>query len=108
MDDCLGKIMQDDDVTIITVAENDGEERQVGSLAEARKVVWGRMKKTIGADLETARAVLQNFTGKSSFHDLDAQECFDLSFLFLDENRDLLKEELSASGLDAMVPLLGQ
>lgn len=99
--------MQGDEAMIITIAENDGEERQVDSLGEARKIVWGRMKKIIGSDLDAARLLLQHFTGKGSFHDLDAAECFDLSFLFLEENREMLKEELSTSGLEEIVPLLG-
>ncbi|MDE3022124.1 MAG: hypothetical protein KGI54_09705 [Pseudomonadota bacterium] len=88
---------------IITIAESDGLERVVESLDEARRFVWFRMKNLFGSDQDVARILLMALTEKSSFHDLDAADCFDLSYLFLDENVQLLRDELEGLGLGALI-----
>ncbi|MBU6460673.1 MAG: hypothetical protein KGQ58_07345 [Proteobacteria bacterium] len=84
---------------VITVAEPDGMERMVVSLEEARRVVWKRMKALVGSDKDAAQTLLEVFAEKSSFYDLDAADCFDLSYLFLTENRQVLFDDLMDLGL---------
>ena len=87
---------------IITVAESDGMERVVESLEEARRIIWARIKVLFGPDQDVARTLLQVFAEKSSFHDLDAADCFDLSYLFLGENIQMLHDDLVGLGLSAL------